>query len=1380
MEAAAADGATNSKVIVQLTDPNGLFGDVAPLLQNRLPLGNLHWKSPTRPLRSIEALDVSLDREQVQPQNGGAGIRRHQIPGLRQTPFVKILLLRCDDKEKYKESVRKEVKEWVKSLGFSTSGKATTKGQERHDAYEYIIVHVVVPGTTAANQPKSVKHVSVEMADSTDSVNSKSKWTGKSTSTILDKLKADFSNSSKAPFERVAQIRLTDPTKPSTTLSPLEMEEQWQDLIEKLKTAILQSFDARVAQYEEDIREREQQRSLPGWNFCTFFILKEGLARGFENVGLLEDAIQIYEELDAGLDAVIQDQANEDYSDAANALLPYASDLKDTIRAALDRKDEHDLDDDTSIPLSLQAWSNVESKRFPWRLERRNYQQMILTNQVSALDFRIYIFIRQMQFMLRRAAMSTPLPRSKSSNRQSGPRWDANMLSEICERSIKFMNLAARNLRQDLFAAWGGQKGLPDEELKVQQVVIDNIVASWKWSSLLQTLSECQIITSLSRVSAGTDGELESGNIFSPKDIASSHAHTCSTSTASSNSAATAVNGTNASTVKDMFAALKIVKGSKTELVFWAAELFIMLRTILLQLCRSANLLPHLTKDSYTASDVDASDSWIGILAPSLRDPLRSEESAAGAYKLLTICACQCYTTAGKSRASRQLLFDLATFEVHNGNHEVAASWMDAIPGFLDSPPRTPVERSMLGLYIECLRRAGRREELIHCLFLDIQSTTTNDSGLNVQQIWSEMVELADNTGPIEFPFDAIFAVEDVCNHISHDGNHDFYTISVALRVLVPLVNPEKAMSHLECHSIGQHLPAKLTLEHEITKPVEHSRINLQLKSTVQTEGWYNATTLTITLGKITFKHDFARAQSHDADHELNSISLSGPPSIYVYPRDGAPQLHASHAPMVDLAQKRNMSIRLKWPSNDVNSAHLKFKPATAGVRLDVQSAQHIKGPPFEVRRIDESQVIVFNSEYIGANEESVVEISYSLDDASTISMSVRAEMKYESTAGPCEYYDILSFSTLLPISVNVQDVFQRHASFSRFTFSPSRLVPLQLLSCKLEGTVTCRVIETDSWTEPVDAFPKQPASWIVQTKIYSQPVVTSPSDKLVLIVDYKCMDEVILNTISNIFHNEATRPDFAKGGRIPINYALRSLMTHLRTKLQSLWSEQDIELAALTGEIQMWIYEEVDWDPLLSIFEKDHRESMRQWLREWHELCSRDPLPLVYDTTPTRTLRVLVDPPRTDMVVTTQIKLNPGHVCIVGQPILAQLRVSNDTRAELDAEVSIEVTSPSDSWLIGGQRKATFTSSQSMFLSTIVLIAQKTGNLLLPSIDVKCRGSKDAGVDGGRSIGCEVDNISAAVAVVVRNDIATTTVGVGDGHGEGGEGHWLVDARGP
>ena len=48
----------------------------------------------------------------------------------------------------------------------------------------------------------------------------------------------------------------------------------WAELINKVKDGILSAFDNAIMQREEEVRRSEGQRQMPGWNFCTYFILK--------------------------------------------------------------------------------------------------------------------------------------------------------------------------------------------------------------------------------------------------------------------------------------------------------------------------------------------------------------------------------------------------------------------------------------------------------------------------------------------------------------------------------------------------------------------------------------------------------------------------------------------------------------------------------------------------------------------------------------------------------------------------------------------------------------------------------------------------------------------------------------------------------------------------------------------------------------------------------------------------------------------------------------------------------------------------------------------------------------------------------------------------
>ncbi|KAM3744535.1 hypothetical protein ACB098_06G059500 [Castanea mollissima] len=72
----------------------------------------------------------------------------------------------------------------------------------------------------------------------------------------------------------------------------------WEDLESKIMESIRNTLDRRVQFYEDEIRKLSEQRLMPVWNFCNFFILKESLAFMFEMAHLFEDALREYDELE--------------------------------------------------------------------------------------------------------------------------------------------------------------------------------------------------------------------------------------------------------------------------------------------------------------------------------------------------------------------------------------------------------------------------------------------------------------------------------------------------------------------------------------------------------------------------------------------------------------------------------------------------------------------------------------------------------------------------------------------------------------------------------------------------------------------------------------------------------------------------------------------------------------------------------------------------------------------------------------------------------------------------------------------------------------------------------------------------------------------------
>ncbi|KUI57769.1 Trafficking protein particle complex subunit 10 [Cytospora mali] len=578
---------STSKVTVEYFDPHNVYKLLAPGLIPRLPLRNLHWQSHAGPLRSIETLHIELidalaaakaprqraisavqppgpggagdDGFQTQPLGGGnrtpgelqdgfsrpytASARRHQIPGLRQTPYLKVLLVRCDDNDQYKSKVRSEVRDWIKEHTTTQSSHNSKKdahhnAAENHDACEWLIIHVVVPNTVAATQPRTTGSGSGKGADgSSDSLpitkSTGSLWS-KTTTPLLEKLRSDFTSSSKGNVDRITQIRIGVNDVPYDILPRVvpavptgysETEEDakaaWAELIDRFKRLILSSFDLRVTQYEEDIKEKDAQRSLPGWNFCTFFILKEGLARGFESVGLVEDALVGYDELSVGLDAIIQEQAAADFAEThGGSLLPFTPDLKRVAQKAMATASTGTLEFEDEETVDLQVKEQEPAEKFddiPISVMKKPYRDLILANNVSIFDFRCYIFARQIALLLRlgnawstreellhklreqqESVLHGVAPRAPPPT-QTDESENLSMLAEICKRTLEFIPAVSQVMRRDLIAALMDQRKLeaggetpvtstPYDNLVAE--VAENVVASFAFSIAQQILAQ--------------------------------------------------------------------------------------------------------------------------------------------------------------------------------------------------------------------------------------------------------------------------------------------------------------------------------------------------------------------------------------------------------------------------------------------------------------------------------------------------------------------------------------------------------------------------------------------------------------------------------------------------------------------------------------------------------------------------------------------------------------------------------------------------------------------------------------------------------------------------------------------------------------------------
>lgn len=729
-------------------------------LESHLPLRNLHWKSQNRPLRSIDFLHVDLVGTKDAPSKAQEG--RHQIPGLRQTPYLKLFLLRCDDVDAYRENGRKSLREWLKANNLPSQSSSSST-QENHDAYEWMILHVVFPNTAAASQPRYSKSSN---KDEEPSGKTSSKLLGRSSNTILEKIKADFNVSSKSAPDRVAQVRLQAddippnqlPTKKAGEAGHIETAQDrqnaWNDVVAKFKLLILSSFDLRVRQYEEDIKERGSQRTLPGWNFCTFFVLKEGLSMGLESVGLLDDALLGYDELSAELDSVLRDEPT-----AMNTFLDTTPELKDLLMKAVKPNDEA-----TSI------WN---SKDKPIDPRRKDYRALILSNDISVFDFKSYIFSRQI-ILLRRMGIlhSSEVARIKSdkpsSTQQSEDAEDLSCLAQLCQRAASFVTSVSRVLRAELDSA------AQAESLESAERVIEEIALSWTYAVAAQMLDETttqSLTAALAKMNKGSQSQSSpnkpktghskhtssrggGGALAAPYEQVPEDAQvifeTLRHGTVTSPNAAAGASGIEFEELAARRADLVLLQRRTLEKLGFQREWFVGIHALRKGVIAVQGDLKDVVLDrSEDEEEEEAAEHeekvkpelGPGICHEDLRRTFQSKGDYTRSYESITSMALNHYFAANRPKAIEELFADLAIIGFEKGDMVGAAGYFSRITPLYAERQWHLIEESLLSLHAQCLKTLHRRDDYIQILLRILENAVNRQRSLATSKLGSGSLE---------------------------------------------------------------------------------------------------------------------------------------------------------------------------------------------------------------------------------------------------------------------------------------------------------------------------------------------------------------------------------------------------------------------------------------------------------------------------------------------------------------------------------------------------------------------------------------------------------------------------------------------------------------
>lgn len=296
-----------AKPIVTCHGDQTIFSSLHPTLVQTLPKETTEWRrSYGRPPKTvhIEASFVPYDEDILPKETDKTLVSR---------PYFHVFWADAD-LETYKQTAKEELAEWHTAL-------------KNNNIPDWLIVVV-----------------------SNDDSKAKTKLLPRSS--VIDKVKNDFCG--KQPDRCIS---ITDPLKQEQ-----KGQESWTALLQRLRNLLLQAYNRHLSKYEENMRLMRERRNEPGWGFLQFFLIQEELAFMFEMLGLYDDAMIQYDELDALFSQFV-------ITKVSGTAVPWL----------------------TNNFLECKSWAGISLQK----AINRDRRDQIKDNKASLIEFRNYLFSRQ-------------------------------------------------------------------------------------------------------------------------------------------------------------------------------------------------------------------------------------------------------------------------------------------------------------------------------------------------------------------------------------------------------------------------------------------------------------------------------------------------------------------------------------------------------------------------------------------------------------------------------------------------------------------------------------------------------------------------------------------------------------------------------------------------------------------------------------------------------------------------------------------------------------------------------------------------------------------------------------------------------------------------
>ncbi|KAJ9562835.1 hypothetical protein OSB04_007995 [Centaurea solstitialis] len=228
-----------NRFVVAVEDVSDLWPLLKEGFQRRLPFKKTILNNKTRnpvPVEKLPAEFILTTDPRLRSQ-----FPQEQLPFWFREPYATVVLVTCEDLDEFKTVLKPRLKSVVQN------------------DEEWFILYV---SKAAPNNDKAINRAKK----------------------VYSRLEVDFNTRKR---ERCCKLDLhaIEPTF-------------WDELELKIIECLRNTLDRRIQLYEEEIRKLSEQRFMPVWSFCSFFILKESLAFMFDMAQLHEDSLREYDELE--------------------------------------------------------------------------------------------------------------------------------------------------------------------------------------------------------------------------------------------------------------------------------------------------------------------------------------------------------------------------------------------------------------------------------------------------------------------------------------------------------------------------------------------------------------------------------------------------------------------------------------------------------------------------------------------------------------------------------------------------------------------------------------------------------------------------------------------------------------------------------------------------------------------------------------------------------------------------------------------------------------------------------------------------------------------------------------------------------------------------